>query len=609
MRTTVHPRPQLTREQWIDLCGEWEFDYDDADRGRDERWQERTGGLSARITVPFPPESAASGIGDRDPHPVVWYRRRFTLPEGEPDRRWLLHFGAVDYRATVWVDGRLVAEHEGGHTPFGADITAALREDTAEHVLVVRAEDQPADASQPRGKQYWGKHPQGIWYHRTTGIWQPVWLEPVAQRHIESVHWIPDAARGSLGLRARIAGNTGEPLNLRVRVSLEGETLAEDSYGVTGDTVERAIVLSAARIGEDRDRLLWTPERPTLLTVELTLCAGQRVLDEAGSYAGLRDVGVDERRFLLNGRPYFLRMVLEQGYWPESHLAAPSEDALRREVELIKSLGFNGVRIHQKTEDPRFLYWCDRLGLLVWDEMPSAFVFDQETVVRTTREWSEVVRRDASHPCVVTWVALNESWGVPAIASDPAQREHALSLYHLTRSLDPTRPVISNDGWEHPKSDIWSIHDYAPSGASLRERYGTAEAVASVLRDGQPGPRRVHLGEIGGTRRPVMLTEYGGLSYVPNAGEEWFGYGTVDSPEEFLARYRELTEALLDSPEVAGFCYTQFTDTEQETNGLLRADRSAKLDAAALRAINTRAARSTPQEELAEAVKSPRPES
>lgn len=594
----MHPRPQLTRRRWIDLCGTWEFEYDDADRGLDAHWEASDEPLTKRITVPFPPESEASGIGDRGEHPIVWYRKRFTLPETH-GQCWLLHFGAVDYRAQVWVDGRMVATHEGGHTPFGADITAALRPDLEEHVLVVRVEDQPADAGQPRGKQYWGVRPQGIWYHRTTGIWQPVWLEPVAETHIESVHWSPDAARGALGVHARIAGGRGRRPRLRVRVSLGDELLADDEYAVLGETIDRKIHIDAARNGEERHRLLWTPERPTLLDIELTLREGEFVLDGVASYAGLRDVDVDSRRFLLNGQPYFPRMVLEQGYWPESHLAAPDAEALRREVELIKSLGFNGARIHQKVEDPRFLYWCDRLGLLVWDEMPSAFTFDAETIARVTREWTEVVRRDASHPCVVAWVPLNESWGVPAIASDPAQRAHARSLYHLTKSLDPTRPVIANDGWEHVASDIWSIHDYAPSGSSLRERYTSPEAIARVLRDEWPGPRRVHLENIDGQRRPVMLTEYGGLSYAPNEGEEWFGYGTVNSPEAFLERYRELTEALLKSPEVAGFCYTQLTDTEQETNGLLRADRSAKLDVAALHAINTAPARSVPPEELA----------
>ena len=592
----MHPRPQLTRDRWIDLCGQWEFAYDDADRGRDERWQEDPDGFAGTITVPFPPESKASGVGDPGAHPVVWYRTRFTLPAGEPDERWLLHFGAVDYRAQAWVDGRMVAEHEGGHTPFGADITAALNTGTAEHVLVVRAEDRPGDAGQPRGKQYWGEHPQGIWYHRTTGIWQPVWLEPVNSRHVEALRWTPDAVRGTLGVHARVAG--GGPLTLRVRVSLGKEVLADDAYGVTDGTVDREIVLPAARNGEDRARLLWTPEHPALLDVTVTLADGDRVLDRVTSYAGLRDAGVDDRRFLLNGRPYFLRMVLEQGYWPDSHLAAPDEGALRREVELIKSLGFNGARIHQKVEDPRFLYWCDRLGLLVWGEMPSAFVFDAETVTRTAREWAEVVRRDASHPCVVAWVPVNESWGVPAVAREPAQRAHAAALYHLTKALDPTRPALSNDGWEHVESDIWSIHDYAPSGASLRARYATAEAVDRALGDAWPGPKQVLLGRVEG-RRPVMITEYGGLSYVPDAGEEWFGYGTVATPEEFLTRYRELTEALLDSPEMAGFCYTQLTDTLQETNGLLRADRSPKLDPAVVRAITARPAASVPGEELA----------
>jgi hypothetical protein len=462
----------------------------------------------------------------------------------------------------------------------------------------VRAEDQPADLTQPRGKQYWEPSPRRIWYHRTTGIWQPVWLEPVPEVAIEEVRWTPDLDRGLLGVHVELSRAPGRALTVRLQLSLDGVALADDRYAVERGVVRRDIALEPGNLTMSRDKLLWSPGRPNLVDAVLTLMDGDRELDRVVSYAGVRSVGFANGRFLLNGRPYFLRLVLEQGYWPESHLAAPSAEALRREVELVKELGFNGVRIHQKVEDPRFLYWCDRLGLMVWGEMANAFVFTPRAVERLTREWLEVVRRDYSHPCVVTWVPLNESWGVPNLDRDPAQQHYVQALYHLTHALDGTRPVIGNDGWEHIVSDVWGVHDYALDGETLRARYGTADAVEQTMAAVQPHYRTIRYPESRVVGQPIMLTEWGGISYAPAPGTPWFGYGTVRSAEEFLAKYAELMGAILDSPAIAGHCYTQLTDTEQETNGLLAADRAHKLDPAAVRAVTRRAAQAIPGEVL-----------
>lgn len=573
----THPRPQLTRERWTDLCGEWQFSFDDDVFDR-------------TITVPFPPESSASGIGDTGFHPVVWYRRRFTVEPGAD--RVLLHFGAVDYRATVWVNGQLVAEHEGGHTPFHADITAALR--PGDQLVVVRAEDQPTDVEQPRGKQDWQPDPHVIWYHRTTGIWQPVWLEQVPSRHVEAVRWttLPAQAR----VEADLDLADGAPAELTIRLRNGAEQLAQQTITVHGTHARMVLDLPALHHGQDFERLLWSPDHPILLDADLTLTT-ETSTDTAASYLGLREVGVRDGRFTLNGHPYFLRMVLEQGYWPDSHLAAPSDDALRHEVELIKSLGFNGARLHQKVEDPRFLYHCDRIGLLIWGEMPSAYTFSAKTIDRVCREWTQVVLRDAGHPCVVAWVPINESWGVQQIATNVAQQHFASALYHLTKALDPTRPVISNDGWEHTVSDIYGLHDYSPSATALAARYADPAAIDAVLAG--PGPMgRTPLLGARDPQVPVMITEYGGLSYTPAAGEQWHGYATLPDPDALLARYSDLTGALLASTALAGFCYTQLTDTLQETNGLLTDRREPKLDPAAIRAANRRPSAAIPVEEL-----------
>ncbi len=581
---TLHPRPQLAREGWSDLRGPWGFAHDDEDRGLAEGWPTQAAPFTRTIIVPFPPESPASGIGETGFHPVVWYRRTFDTTMHGDGKRLLLHFGAVDYRATVWVNGQLVATHEGGHTPFRADITAALGTQR-EHVVVVRAEDMPGDLAQPRGKQDWQPEPHRIWYHRTTGIWQPVWLEEVSPTFIEDVRWTPDLDRGLLGLAISLRREDSAPAEVRVRLSLRGTVLADDTYTVQGAELQREISLEGVAMSLGAEQLYWSPRRPNLIDASITVRVGGTVVDEVSSYAGLRSAAVTDGRFLLNGRPYYLRLVLEQGYWPESHLAAPSDEAIRREVELAKELGFNGVRIHQKVEDPRYLYWCDRLGLLVWGEMANAYVFSPRAVDRLTREWLEVLARDYSHPCIVAWVPLNESWGVPNLTRDPQQRHFVQSLYHLTKSLDLTRPAIGNDGWEHLVGDIYGVHDYAFDGAVLRERYGTPEAVERTLREVQPHYRSVTLPGYRRQGEPLMLTECGGISSRPAAEEHWFGYGTVTTAQDYLTKYHELITAILACPTIAGFCYTQLTDTGQETNGLLTAAREPKLDLAAVRAI------------------------
>ncbi|WP_019586157.1 glycoside hydrolase family 2 protein [Deinococcus apachensis] len=599
MTQPLHPRPQLTRTSWTDLCGTWQFAYDDENRGAEERWFSRAEPFDREITVPFPPESAASGIGDPAYHPTVWYRRTFTVTPEDRAGRLLLHFGAVDYRAQVWVNGQLVARHEGGHTPFTADLTSVLAEGE-EQIVTVRAEDDPRDLAQPRGKQGWKPGPHAIWYHRTTGIWQPVWLERVPETYIRSLRLTPDLDRSALEVQVSLNEPPREELTVRVRLLLRGERLASDLYELNGAEVSRSVALDQGRLVRDHREILWSPRHPNLVDVEVTLLRGEEVLDDVRSYTGLRSALIRDGHFLLNHSPFYPKLVLAQNYWPESHLAAPSADALRREVELVKELGFNGVRIHQKVEDPRFLYWCDVLGVLVWGEAANAYTFTPDAQERLTREWLEVLRRDHNHPCIVTWVPLNESWGVPNLERDPAQRDYVKAMYHLTKALDPSRPAIGNDGWQLVAGDILGIHDYTPEGRALLERYGTREAVERTLTAVQPGhypllpAARVRAGE------PVMLTEFGGISFAPSQGERWWGYGTVQDEEAFLTKYAELVGAVLDCEGVAGFCYTQLTDTEQESNGLLHADRRPKMNPARLRAINSGYPRSMPAEFLIE---------
>ena len=605
-QSDLHPRPQLRRERWIDLCGLWGFAFDDEDCGLAARWFEQAEPFDREIVVPFPPESKLSGIHETGFHPVVWYRRELQVDEADGQDRLILHFGAVDYKASVWLNGRLAVEHAGGNTPFSADITPLLNPGDLQ-VIVVRAEDEPRDLQQPRGKQYWEEKPGYIWYHRTTGIWQPVWLEPVPQIAIAEIRWTPDVDRFGVALTLRL--DRVPPGGWRMRVRLMGDrpihTLVDDTCLLAGRELRRDLLLDINNAAIRRRRtLLWAPDHPNLIEAVIEILdENGTVVDSVESYFGLRRIEARHGRFILNGIPIFLRLVLSQNYWPDSLLAAPDANALKREVELAQALGFNGIRIHQKIEDPRFLYWCDKLGMLVWGEAANAYVYSDRAADMLIREWLQAVRRDYNHPSIITWVPLNESWGVPDLDRSAQQRDFVRALYHITRALDPTRPVIANDGWQHAGGDVFGVHDYAPTGEMLRERYSDRQTVARTFREVRPHHHPL-LGE-GGTieDEPIVVSEFGGLAFVPGASDDWFGYGQFASAAELLARYEELVNALLKSTALAGFCYTQLTDTEQETNGLLTAGRQPKLDPERVRAVNSRASKAVPSEILDSLIK------
>ena len=589
-----HPRPQLVRSGWSDLTGTWGFAPDEGDVGLREQWfspgQLAEEAFSLTIVVPYPPESAASGIGETDFHPIVWYRTTLDpLPATAEGSRQILHFGAVDYRAQVWLAGRYLGEHQGGSTPFCFDVTDALDTSAAAAVLVVRVEDDPLDLAQPRGKQDWRPRPHGIWHHRTTGIWQTVWLESVPALHLRTLDWNPDIHAGTVTLSLELSERPKAPVTVDVRLQFGDELLAKVSFGQSEPRSSTVITLPAQansleREGLKGEGLLWSPEHPRLIDAEVRI-AGPESVDVVASYFGLRSVGWSDGHFLLNDQPYYLRAVLEQGYWPRTHLAAPDGEALRREVELIKELGFNAARVHQKVEDPHFLYWADRLGLLVWAECPSTYEFSAVAVERTAREWVEVVRRDRSHPCVVTWVPVNESWGVQQIAHDPAQLDYVRALYHLTKALDPTRPVVSNDGWEHADSDIISIHDYGMTHHELGANYGDETSIMRLLSGIGPLGRRMQLLDHQYHGQPIVVSEFGGIGFNTSPDHSTWGYGTAATVADFEDALRQMFTAIQTSPVLAGFCYTQLTDTLKEVNGLTDADRKPKLPPDVIRSI------------------------
>ncbi|MET0411602.1 MAG: sugar-binding domain-containing protein [Polyangiaceae bacterium] len=564
-----YPRPQFRRQDWISLNGRWDFaiDTEAAWSAKEVRWDRS-------IIVPFAPETAASGVADTGLYRAVWYRLRFRVPRLESDERWLLHFEAVDYQAMVWVDGTLAVEHEGGYTPFGVDITDVLRRGDDEHELVVRAYDDPADLEKPRGKQDWQLDPHSIWYPRTTGIWQTVWLERVPALRLGSVQWTANVERWEIGVDAFVIAPHNRKLRLGVKLWVDDLVIAEDHYTVVAGEVHRRIALSDPGIDDFRNELLWSPWSPKLIEADLELLDEDgRRLDRVESYTALRSFSVQGDRFVLNGRPYPLRLVLDQGYWPDSGMTPRADLELRRDVELAKEMGFNGVRKHQKLELPRYLYWADRLGLLVWEEMPSAYRFTPRSVERLTRQWLEAMRRDASHPCIMAWVPFNESWGVPNLPNNLAERNYVRALYFLTKTQDPTRPVIGNDGWESVATDIIGIHDYDDQPARIARRYFTRE-VPLLFKHERPGGRALILEGQGD--HPIVLSEFGGIALV--AGPEGFwGYSVCDTVEAFQARYQALLEVVRSLELLAGFCYTPFADNYQAATGLLTADRTPKI--------------------------------
>jgi beta-galactosidase/beta-glucuronidase len=563
-----YPRPLLVREHWESLNGEWDFHLDPDATVKSPRavpWR-------TRINVPFAPETPASGVEHTDFFRVCWYRRSLPKMSVGENERVILHFGAVDYSCRVWLGDAFVGEHRGGYTPFQFDITEHLGKEQA---LIVRVDDDPHDLAKPRGKQDWQREPHSIWYPRTSGIWQTVWLERVRDVRIGRLQWTPNLLRWEIGLEMWLAGDRNhEGLRLETTLTSGGQVLAQDSYLIVSHEVHRRIALSDPGIDDSRNALLWSPESPVLIEAELRLVGpGGEVLDSVRSYTALRQISVERDRVMLNGRPYNMRLVLDQGYWPESGMTAPDDLALRRDVELAKAMGFNGVRKHQKIEDPRYLYWADHLGLLLWEEMPSAYRFTERAVDRVITEWMEVIKRDASHPCIIAWVPINESWGVPNLPHNPVEQHYVRALYHLTKTFDPTRLVIGNDGWESVSTDLIGIHDYDADTARIAHRYEADQLLPRLLKQERPGGRLLLLGDPAQADHPIVLSEFGGIAL---GGKETWGYSRCNSPAELQKQYQALLDVVRALGMLTGFCYTQFADTYQEANGLLREDRTPK---------------------------------
>ena len=548
-----YPRPDFRRDGWLCLNGEWGFSIGEPTFDR-------------KITVPYACETRLSGIEDKGFHKTVWYRRIFVLPEDMRGKQILLHFGAVDYACQVWVNGQQVCSHEGGQTGFEADITHAVSQ-TGENTIVLKAEDDPQDLERPRGKQYWEPESKGMYYSRTTGIWQTVWLEAVDPLHLVRCYITPQLDDRSVQLAYLLSRDAR---SVTFDISFRGELVASLTVAPEGTKASATVSLEQAW----SDDMIWSPENPSLLDVRITVKSDRGVTDVVDTYFGMRKVSTENGEFLLNNQPYYQKLVLDQGYWEESLMTAPTDEAFIRDIQMTKAMGFNGVRKHQKVEDPRYLYHADRLGLLVWGEIGAAYIYSKRSAGRTCAEWTEAVLRDYNHPCIVVWTPMNESWGVRDIKTDKSQQAHCNALVALTKALDPTRPVLDNDGWEHTCGDLLTIHDYTQDGAKLKRQFEKLEGILAIIL--QPRDKTLFADGYGYQGQPILLSEFGGVKYTQE----------ISTPEAFAAKLAEIIEAIQASPLIRGYCYTQLTDIENEKNGLLTYERAPKIPLETIRAIN-----------------------
>jgi len=582
-----YPRPQFVRDLWLNLNGEWDFSLDKSNIGMSEKWFDNPN-LPEKIQVPFAYQAKLSQVECKDISDWCWYHRKFNIPSEMAGKQIILHFGAVDYQAWVYINGTMVGTHEGGHTAFCFDITPYLAA-KGEQSLTLRVYDPLKDETIPRGKQFWEEKSAGIWYTPTTGIWQTVWLEAVEKTHIEDVRFTSDIDKGTVVVEAVVAGDY-KNADFVTEIKYKGELVVKNSYTVNESHIRLEFDLFNKKIFRTafhHGGMAWSPEHPNLFDVDLSLQTPTSQ-DHVKSYFGLRKVHTENGKVYLNNRPYYQKLVLDQGYWPEGLLTAPSDEDLKKDIQLAKEMGFNGCRKHQKVEDPRFLYWADKMGFLVWGECAASPCFSETAAARLYKEWIEIIKRDYNHPCIVTWVPINESWGVPNVRFSKQEQDHTLGLYYLVKSLDPTRLVISNDGWEMTKTDILALHNYNHGHKDETAKYARYKKDLSTLENllkSRAAARELLVGGFEYEGEPILLTEYGGIAYKVDGTAGW-GYTTAQSEEQLLEDYARVMDAIFASDTLHGFCYTQLTDVEQEINGLLTYDRTPKCDLAKIRVLN-----------------------
>ncbi|WP_304774837.1 sugar-binding domain-containing protein [uncultured Faecalibaculum sp.] len=575
-----HPRPQMIRTNWTDLNGLWDFCFDDDNSGLTQNGYLREDFFDRQICVPYAYQTRKSLIDCQEHHPIVWYRRPLAVTR-QNARRYLLHFEAVDYASDVFVDGHHLFHHEGGHTPFVVDVTEYVHENA---MLYVRAQDF-CRADQPIGKQSWKQENFLCWYTRTTGIWQQVWLEETGEQYLREVRMIPDIDNASLDLDLFVE-NASDTTQVSGYVSFRGQRITSFATALKSGRARISVDVSS----EDANFRLhfWSPADPNLYDIEFEVLERGCSMDLVRSYFGMRDVSVQGSKVFLNNQELYQRLVLDQGYWSDGGLTATPAQLLA-DVQKIREMGFNGARKHQKIEDARYMYLCDVLGLVMWAEMPSFFEYSHISNENVMKEFHAFVAKHINHPSVIAYTLMNESWGVNEIYKDRKQQAFVNGLYWMTRSLDSSRLVIGNDGWEQTMTDIVAVHDYNSDPETLAASYANLAQAAG----GSPSRtslRHCFARDYGYSGQPFMISEFGGVAYdtgTRTIDSSW-GYGNrLEGQEAVLEKMAALCQAVHSIRDLCGFCYTQLSDVEQEVNGLLDHNHEYKFDPAAIREMIT----------------------
>ena len=577
-----YPRPQFVRDAWRNLNGEWSFEFDFGLSAL-ERGRQNATGFDRKILVPFCPESDLSGVGYKDFFEGICYHRLLEIPEQWNGRRIILHFGGVDYECHCFIDGKEVGVHYGGSVSFSFDVTAFVQAGQS-HNLVLVVRDFLRKGVQPSGKQSYEFKSHACHYTRTTGIWSTVWMEAMDMLGLKGCRITPDLDDEAFHFEPAFYTEC-RGRRLRIRVLAGGEEVG--SAEVAGNTGVRATV----KLSQIRP---WFPKTPFLYDIEYTvLDAEGNVLDTVAAYAGLRKVHIEGDRVFLNNKPVFLRLVLDQGFYRTGVWTAPTDDDLRRDIELSMAAGFNGARLHQKVFEERFHYWADKLGYLTWgetpswgimaisgrcDDYPSSIVY--EGVLNLLHEWREIIERDYNHPSIIAWSPTNETHlGRNNLA---LFKRCITEIYDATKQLDPTRPCNECSGYIHVKTDLWTVHIYRKNLQELKEAMEPADGAPVCTSFPINGSTATEMAAYKG--QPYINDEFGGFLFLPPkltgkfADNTWGYYGMeIKTEEQFHDLIAEQVKYMVDLKKCSGFCYTQLTDVEQEQNGVLTFDRQPKI--------------------------------
>lgn len=568
-KKAAFPRPDLCREQWMSLNGNWSFAFDDNKQGIAEKWYEEHE-YDMCIQVPFCYQSRMSGIHDKGKHFHLWYERTVEITDSMKGQKLWLHFGAVDYEAAIWINGSYAGGHTGGFSSHSYDITNLVDFSKPQFKITVYCRDDDS-IIKPRGKQHWEEETDRCWYTATSGIWQNVWLEMTPGYRMENIKITPDIDQKTVSVDFRFSD---KPMRGELEWSLRFRG-RELKNGILSLNKEREKLVFSVENADpiDNRMYLWEPGSPNLYDLELSVYENGKLQDKIITYFGMRKIERRGEHIYLNHYPLYQKLILDQGYWQDSLMTPPSEEALLKDLMLAKEMGFNGVRKHQKIEDPRFLYFADTLGMLVWEEMPSMYEFGEESMQAFTAEYMQIMERDYNHPSIITWVPFNESWGIRDVLWDERQQNFAKSMYHLTKAWDATRLVSTNDGWESLPAELIGIHDYEDDGEKFYKTYEDKEKILNYTAVG----KMICSQAFSYNGEPVLISEFGGIAMEDGLEKSWGYHEKAADAGIWKEKIKGLVAAIRKLPYVEGYCYTQLTDVEQETNGLLYGDRTPKI--------------------------------